>query len=92
MQPDAKRKLYKFSGPTGYALQNLENGVIFCQHHSAYNDPFEFWSNIYEGIPDPKVEPERFLAAASAWGFPANSVDELMADRSFSESPIQKFI
>ena len=72
MQPDAKRKLYKFSGPTEYALQNLENGVIFCQHYSAYNDPFEFWSNIYEGIPDPKVEPERFLAAGSAGGFQAN--------------------
>ncbi len=86
MQPDAKRKLYKFSGPTEYALQNLEKGVIFCQHYSVYNDPFEFWSNIYEGIPDPKVEPERFLAAALAWGFPANSVDELMADRAFSEN------
>jgi len=91
MQPDAKRKLYKFSGPTEYALRNLENGVIFCQHYSAYNDPFEFWSNIHEGIPDPKVEPERFLAAASAWGFPANSVDELMADRSFSENMEEYF-
>ncbi len=52
MQLDANRKLYKFSGPTEYALQNLEDGVIFCQHYSAYNDPFEFWSNIHEGIPD----------------------------------------
>ncbi len=56
MQPDSNRKLYRFSGPTEYALQNLRNGVIFCQHYSAYNDPFEFWSNIYEGIPDPKIE------------------------------------
>ena len=76
MQPDAKRKLYKFSGPTEYALQNLENGVIFCQHYSAYNDPFEFWSNIYEGIPDPKVEPERFTAALRAWGFQVDSIAE----------------
>ena len=91
MQPDAKRKLYKFSGPTEYALQNLENGMIFCQHYSAYNDPFEFWSNIYEDIPDPKVEPERFLAAASAWGFPANSVDELVADRAFFENMEEYF-
>jgi hypothetical protein len=91
MQPDAKRKLYKFSGPTEYALQNLENGVIFCQHYSAYNDPFEFWSNIYEGIPDPKVEPERFLAAASAWGFPTNSVDARMSDRAFFENMEEYF-
>lgn len=68
MQPDSSRKLYKFSGPTEYALQNLENGVIFCQHYSAYNDPFEFWSHIYEGIPDPEADPERFQAAKLAWG------------------------
>lgn len=91
MRPDANRRLHKFSGPTEYALQNLENGVIFCQHHSAYNDPFEFWSNIYEGIPDPKVEPERFLAAAKAWGFHANSVEDLMTDDIFSENVEEYF-
>ena len=68
MQPDANRKLYQFSGPTEYALQNLEDGVISCQHYSAYNDPFEFWSNIHEGIPDAQQEPGRFLAAKKAWG------------------------
>ena len=91
MQPEESRKLYKFSGPTEFALQNLENGVIFCQHYSAYNDPFEFWSNIYEGIPDPNVEPKRFLAAAAAWGFPADSVDELITDRAFFENMEEYF-
>lgn len=76
MQPDSSRKLYKFSGPTEYALQNLENGVIFCQHYSAYNDPFEFWSNIHEGIPNASREPERFMAALRAWGFQVDSIAE----------------
>lgn len=76
MQPDANRKLYKFSGPTEYALQNLEDGVIFCQHYSAYNDPFEFWSNIHEGIPDAHQEPDRFLAAKKAWGCDWMSPDD----------------
>jgi len=89
--PEMPRNLYKFNGPTEYALQNLENGVIFCQHYSAYNDPFEFWSNIYEGIPDPKVESDRFLAAVEAWGFKAESVDELMADKVFSDSVEEYF-
>ncbi|QKV20054.1 DUF2971 domain-containing protein [Oricola thermophila] len=92
MQTEASAKLlYKFSGPTEYALQNLENGVIFCQHYSAYNDPFEFWSRICEGIPDPKVEPERYLAAAEAWGFPSDSVDELLADEIFAENAEEYF-
>lgn len=76
MQLDANRKLYKFSGPTEYALQNLEDGVIFCQHYSAYNDPFEFWSNIHEGIPDAQQEPDRFLAAKKAWGCDWMSPDD----------------
>jgi hypothetical protein len=70
------RRLYKFSGPTEYALQNLERGVIFCQHYSAYNDPFEFWSNVLEGVPDPDTEPERFVAATKAWGFEPGSADD----------------
>jgi len=62
------REIYKFSGQTEYALQNLENGVIFCQHYSAYNDPFEFWARIHDGLPHPNKEPERFKAAKKAWG------------------------
>lgn len=62
------RQLLKFCSPTLYALENLENSVIYCQHYSAYNDPFELWSNIYEGVPDKEREPERFLAALKAWG------------------------
>ena len=70
---DSKRELLKFCGPTDYSISNLENGVIFCRHFSAYNDPFEFWNHIYEGIPDPESEPERFAAALKAWGMEGSS-------------------
>ena len=55
-----RQHLLAFCGPTENALSNLESGVIICQHYSAYNDPFEFWNNIYEGVPDAEREPDRF--------------------------------
>lgn len=70
---NSKRDLLKFCGPTDNSISNLENGVIFCQHFSAYNDPFEFWNHIYEGIPDPETEPERLAAALKAWGMEGSS-------------------
>lgn len=72
--------LFKFCGPTLNALQNLEEGHLFCQHYAAYNDPFEFWTAISTGIPDPDSEPERYLAALRAWGFDCLSVDEAKDD------------
>ncbi|MFQ3226742.1 MAG: hypothetical protein ACI8RW_000120 [Porticoccaceae bacterium] len=63
-----KSGLLKFNSPNENSILNLKNGVIFCQHFSKYNDPFEFWNNIYEGIPDHEKEPERFTAALQAWG------------------------
>lgn len=73
-------ELCKFSGPTEYALQNLESRTIFCQHYSAFNDPFEFWTRIHKGVPDPSKEPERFLAAVRAWGFDFESVEEAQGE------------
>jgi len=79
MQKPAKR-LFKFCGPTDYALQNLRDGIIFCQHYAAYNDPFEYWARIIEGIPDPERESERFIAAVRAWGFDIKTIAEAKAE------------
>lgn len=54
--------------------------MIYCQHFAAYNDPFEFWTNITEGIPDLGQEPERFLAAVRAWGFNFRTIAEAKTD------------
>src|SRR3546814_6218620 len=87
MNPEAR--LLKFCGPTSYALQNLENGQIFCQHYAAYNDPFEFWTTISTGIPDPDSEPERYLAALRAWGFDCRTVEEEIGRASCRERVCQ---
>lgn len=76
--PEAR--LLKFCGPTAHALLNLERGQIFCQHYTAYNDPFEFWTTISTGIPDSDREPERYLAALRAWGFDCRTVAEAKDD------------
>lgn len=72
--------LFKFCAPTSYALQNLEEGTLFCQHYAAYNDPFEYWARIVEGVPDSEREPERFIAATRAWGFNVATIEEARAE------------
>jgi hypothetical protein len=84
-------QLLKFSGPTSYALQNLERGQIFCQHYAAYNDPFEFWTRISSGIPHPDEEPQRYLAALRAWGFDYRTVAEANSDPVSQESVDEYF-
>ncbi len=74
------KSLFKFSAPANYALHNLREGILFCQHYAAYNDPFEHWSRIIEGIPDPDRDPERFVAAARTWGFVVDTVAEAKAE------------
>ena len=81
--PEINHRLLKFCSPTNYALQNLESGVIYCQHFSAYNDPFEFWSRILSGVPDAEQEPERLLAALKAWGYDFSSIEQALKDYDF---------
>lgn len=83
--------LFKFCSPTNYALQNLEEGVLFCQHYTAYNDPFEYWARIIGGVPNLEQEPERFIAAARAWGFDVETVAEARAQPEFWENFIEYF-
>ncbi|WP_210185941.1 hypothetical protein, partial [Methylocapsa palsarum] len=42
--PKSEQFLLKFCGAIEYSFRNLDGGVIYCQHYSAYNDPLEFWS------------------------------------------------
>jgi hypothetical protein len=70
-----KPGLLKFSGPTEYALENLRNRTIYCQHFEGFNDPFEFWTDFREGIPDLGAERDRFIAAIRAWGFDEESLE-----------------
>ena len=84
---DARPGLLKFSGPSEYALENLRNRVIYCQHFEAFNDPFEFWSKFHDGIPDLELERGRFIAAIREWGFDEESLaDALENSKEYFES------
>lgn len=83
--------LFKYSGSTSYALQNLKEGTLFCQHYAAYNDPFECWARIIEGVPDSEREPDRFIAAIRAWGFDVSTIEEARADSLIREHFIEYF-
>lgn len=84
---EQKRGLLKFSGPTEYALQNLRNRALYCQHFAGFNDPFEFWTKFVDSIPELENERERFIAAITAWGFGEDSLkDALENSRDYFES------
>jgi len=71
-----RQTLAKFFGPSDYSLANLDRAVLYCQHYSAYNDPFEFWASLSSGVPDFFEERARFQAALQAWGYdPIASAD-----------------
>ncbi|WP_053553524.1 DUF2971 domain-containing protein [Sphingopyxis sp. 113P3] len=60
--------IYKYFPPNHYSLENLQNDVLFCRHFEDFNDPFEFWSCLLQGIPTLN-EVDRFKAACATWGF-----------------------
>jgi hypothetical protein len=61
--------IFKFTSINVWALENLRNNVIYCNHHSAFNDPFECRPLIENGFPDPATDRKRFLKVIETWGF-----------------------
>ncbi|PZR83910.1 MAG: hypothetical protein DI537_34080 [Stutzerimonas stutzeri] len=68
-QSQERSDLLKFCAPNAYGLENLRGQAIFCQHYAAFNDPFEFWARLQQGIPSLETERARFVAAINEWGF-----------------------
>lgn len=73
--------IYKYCPPNRFTLENLAAGIIFCRHPGEFNDPFEFWAMVHEGVPELRDDNERFRAAVAAWGFPGTAIDSLPLDR-----------
>ena len=61
--------MFKFSAFNEYSIENLEKNQIWCNHYSAFNDPFECWSIEHTGIPDPYKEKNRYQSVVEAWGY-----------------------
>ncbi len=76
-----KKSIFKFYCINDYSISALKSNQIYCNHYTAFNDPFECWNIEQSGIPHPVSEKKRFGAVYRAWGF-----DE--AD--FSENGIQQ--
>jgi hypothetical protein len=66
---DMKKNIFKFYSVSDYSLHALQNNQIYCNHYSAFNDPFECWCITVSGIPDPVKEKDRYAAVYRAWGF-----------------------
>jgi hypothetical protein len=73
--------IYKYCPPNRFTLDNLRSRTIFCRHPGQFNDPFEFWATVQEGVPDFREDEARFRAAVAAWGFPGDIIDNLPLDR-----------
>ena len=80
--------IYKYFPPRPYAREALASYTLLCRHYSDFNDPFEFWTKIEGRIPDKLKQPDRFAAAALAWGFPDTSQEAVIENHeSYFELP-----
>lgn len=72
--------LYKYFSVSEYSISNLIRNELYCQNYKAFNDPFECWFILKEGIPDPEKEPDRFDKVCQAWGYEKESNDGFFDD------------
>jgi hypothetical protein len=72
--------LYKYFKINEHSIANLMRNELYCQNFKAFNDPFECWFSLREGIPHPKREPERFRQICTAWGFPIEKMNADLED------------
>lgn len=72
--------IYKYCPPSEYTLKNLAGHTLYCRHAHDFNDPFEFWATVHEGLPPFDDDDERFRAAVAAWGFPGTKLKDLPLD------------
>lgn len=72
--------LYKYCPPSRFTLDNLASHSLYCRHPHDFNDPFEFWATVHDGLPDFDDDDDRFRAAVAAWGFPDTKLKDLPLD------------
>lgn len=72
--------LYKYFKINEHSVSNLILNELYCQNYKAFNDPFECWFSLREGIPNPEIEPERFEQICTAWGYPKEHMDSDLED------------
>lgn len=68
--------LFKYINLDKYSFENFEKRQLYCQHYEAFNDPFECWAIIKNGIPDPTIDKERYEEVINLWCPGARPDDE----------------
>jgi len=61
--------LYKYWRVSERSLKALSERMLYAQHFTRFNDPFECGAHFLAGQIDREAEPERFAALIRAWGF-----------------------
>lgn len=72
--------IYKYCPPTRFTVENLAHHSVYCRPPCEFNDPFEFWSTVHNGLPTFNDDDDRFRAAVAAWGFPGTKLKDLPLD------------
>lgn len=72
------RSIYKFYSVNDFAMDALQQGYIYCNHYTAFNDPFECWCEVKSGVPNHETETERFLNIIEVWGFTPDRAAEAL--------------
>jgi hypothetical protein len=72
--------IYKYCPPGEYTIKNLAAHTFYCRHAHDFNDPFEFWATVHDGLPPFDDDNERFRAIVAAWGFPGAKLKDIPLD------------
>lgn len=67
--------IYKYFKINENSISNLVRNELYCQNYKSFNDPFECWFILKEGIPRPEKERERFESVCKAWGYQSDKMD-----------------
>jgi hypothetical protein len=73
-----KKSIYKFYSVNDFALDALENNYLYCNHFTAFNDPFECWCQVNTGIPNHETERDRYMNVIGVWGFTPDRAEEAL--------------
>lgn len=91
--------IYKYFKVNEHSISNLIRNELYCQNYKSFNDPFECWFILREGIPNPHLDEERFKDACEVWGFTPEKTEtgledyfNYMEEMEMSQPDIQEYV
>lgn len=91
--------IYKYFKVNEHSISNLERNELYCQNYKSFNDPFECWFILREGVPNPHLDQERFKDVCEVWGFTPEITEagledyfNYMEEMEMSQPAIQEYV